>query len=142
MHKLCYDLCRGDDMNLSERIVTLRKQKKLTQEKVGEMVNMSQRSVANWESGERLPSIQTLIELSDKFNVSVDYMLGCTDNPEKQKEPAVQDGELLDSIIVRLRNLPDPALARVSDFLDGIQAGQEVATVQAAAPDSEGAPAV
>ena len=35
-------------------------QKKLTQEKVGEMVNMSQRSVANWESGERLPSIPTL----------------------------------------------------------------------------------
>lgn len=128
-------------MDLSERIVLLRKQRKLTQEKVGEMVNMSQRSVANWESGERFPSIPTLIELSEKFNVSVDYMLGCTDNPEKQKQPAVQDGELLEKVIVRLRNLPDPALTRVSDFLDGIQAGQEAAAEQAAAPGPEGAPA-
>ena len=128
-------------MDLSERIVALRKQNKLTQEKVGEMVNMSQRTVANWESGERLPSIQTLIELSEKFNVSVDYLLGCTDNPDKLKQPAVHDGELLDHIIVRLRNLPDPALARVSDFLDGLQAGREVAEAQAAAPAPEGAPA-
>lgn len=128
-------------MDLSERIVTLRKQKKLTQEKVGEMVNMSQRSVANWESGERLPSIPTLIELSEKFNVSVDYILGCTDNPEKQKQPAVQDGRLTEQIISRIRLLSDPALARVSAFLDGLQAGQEVAAAEAADPDPAGEPA-
>ena len=98
----------------------------MTQEKVGELVNMSQRSVANWESGERCPSIPTLIELSEKFNVSIDYMLGCSDVPEKQKkQPAAQDDELLSKVISRLRDLPDPALSRVSDFLDGLQAGQE-----------------
>jgi len=114
-------------MNLSERIVFLRKQKKLTQEKVGELVNMSQRSVANWESGERLPSISTLIELSDKFNVSVDYLLGQTDNPEKTKRPAVQDGELAEKIIARIRVLPDSALSRLSDFLEGLEAVQDIA---------------
>ena len=129
-------------MDFSQRIVTIRKQHKMTQEKVGELVNMSQRSVANWESGERCPSIPTLIELSEKFNVSIDYMLGCSDVPEKQKkQPAVQDDELLAKVISRLRSLPDPALSRVSDFLDGLQAGQEVAAAQAAAPDPDGAPA-
>lgn len=129
-------------MDFSQRIVTIRKQHKMTQEKVGELVNMSQRSVANWESGERCPSIPTLIELSEKFNVSIDYMLGCSDVPEKaKKQPAVQDDELLSKVISRLRDLPDPALSRVSDFLDGLQAGQEVAAAQAAAPDPDGAPA-
>lgn len=129
-------------MDFSQRIVTIRKQHKMTQEKVGELVNMSQRSVANWESGERCPSIPTLIELSKKFNVSIDYMLGCSDVPEKaKKQPAVQDDELLSKVISRLRDLPDPALSRVSDFLDGLQAGQEVAAAQAAAPDPDGAPA-
>lgn len=129
-------------MDFSQRIVTIRKQHKMTQEKVGELVNMSQRSVANWESGERCPSIPTLIELSEKFNVSIDYMLGCSDVPEKaKKQPAVQDDELLSKVISRLRGLPDSALSRVSDFLDGLQAGQEVAAAQAAAPDPDGAPA-
>lgn len=132
----------GDDVDFSQRIVTIRKQHKMTQEKVGELVNMSQRSVANWESGERCPSIPTLIDLSEKFNVSIDYMLGCSDVPEKaKKQPAVQDDELLSKVISRLQGLSDPALARVSDFLDGLQAGQEVAAAQAAAPDPDGAPA-
>ena len=125
-------------MDFSQRFVALRKQHKLTQEKVGELVNMSQRSVANWESGERSPSIPTLIELSQKFNVSVDYMLGCTDVPERQKkQPADLDDELLRNIISRIQNLSDPALSRVSDFLDGLQAGQEVAEAAAAAPDPD-----
>lgn len=125
-------------MDFSQRIVTLRKQRKWTQEKLGELVNMSQRSVANWESGERCPSIPTLIELSKKFNVSIDYMLGCSDVPEKAKEqPAVHDGELLSEVISRIQDLPDPALSRVADFLDGLQAGQEVAAIQAADPDPD-----
>lgn len=123
-------------MDFSQRIVALRKQRHLTQEKVGELVNMTQRSVANWESGARSPSIPTLIDLSNKFGVSIDYMLGCTDIPDKAKEqPAVQNSELLDRIISRIQDLPDPALSRVSDFLDGLQAGREVAAAAAADPD-------
>lgn len=128
-------------MDFSQRFVALRKSHKLTQEKVGELVNMSQRSIANWESGERLPSISTLIELSEKFDVSVDYLLGCSDSPDKIKQPAAQDGELLADVISRIQGLPDPALSRVSDFLDGLQAGREVAAEQAAAPDPGEAPA-
>lgn len=138
-------------MDFSQRIVTIRKQHKMTQEKVGELVNMSQRSVANWESGERCPSIPTLIELSEKFNVSIDYMLGCSDVPEKaKKQPAVQDDELLSKVISRLRGLPDSALSRVSDFLEGLEAGRQSAAAEAAAnmpiakqadPDPAGEPA-
>ena len=47
-------------MELSARIAAVRKSLGLSQEKFGEMVNMSQRSVAAWESGERTPSFATL----------------------------------------------------------------------------------
>ena len=127
-------------MDFSQRFIALRKSHKLTQEKAGELVNMSQRSIANWESGERLPSISTLIALSDIFNVSVDYLLGCTDIPDKQKEPTVSNDELRAGIISRVQSLPDPALLRVGDFLAGLEAGQAIGSAAAAAPDPDAAP--
>lgn len=129
-------------MDLPARIVSIRKLMGLSQEKFGEMLNMSQRSVAAWEAGERTPSFATLSDLADKLNVSVDYLLGRTDERKstKKEKPAVQDGELVAAIIARIQALPNEALFRVSDFLDGLQAGQEVAGAEAAAPGSADAP--
>lgn len=122
-------------MDLSARIASVRKQMGLSQEKFGELVNMSQRSVAAWESGERTPSFATLSALADQLGVTVDWLLGRTDdkNAKKKKQPAEQSGELLDNIVTRLRELPDPALCRVSDFLEGLQAGRETAQESQAA---------
>lgn len=113
-------------MDFSVRIAAVRKKMGLSQEEFSELVGMSRRTVAAWESGDRTPSFSTLSFVADRLNVSVDYLLGRTDEQNK-KRPAVQDGELLDKIISRLRNLPDPALSRVSVFLEGLQAGQEIA---------------
>ena len=128
-------------MDLSARIVSIRKQMGLSQEKFGELVNMSQRSVAAWEAGERTPSFATLSELADKLGTSVDFLLGRTDEKANKKQPAAQSGELLEDIVVRLRSLPDPALSRVSDFLEGLQAGQEIAAARAADQDPAEEPA-
>ena len=128
-------------MEFSQRITAIRKHLKYSQEKFGELVGMSQRSVAAWESGDRFPSYAVLSDLADRLDVSVDYLLGRTDDPKTKIQPAVQDGGLLSQVISRIQDLPDPALTRVSDFLDGIQAGQEIAAAQAAAPDQDGAPA-
>ena len=129
-------------MDLPARIVSIRKQMGLSQEKFGEMLNMSQRSVAAWEAGERTPSFSTLSDLADRLNVSVDYLLGRTEERKsaKKEKPAVQDGELVADIIARVQALPNEALFRVSAFLDGLQAGQAVAEAQAAAPGPADAP--
>lgn len=128
-------------MTFSERIAAIRKNLKFSQEKFGELAGVSQRTVAFWESGERMPSHSTISCLADRLGVSVDFLLGRSDEAttENKKQPADR-GELLEDIISRLRVLPDPALSRVSDFLDGLQAGQEVAATQAAAPDPAGQP--
>ena len=130
-------------MELSARIAAVRKSLGLSQEKFGEMVNMSQRSVAAWESGERTPSFATLSAMADQLGVTVDWLLGRTDvkTDVNKKQPAVQDGELLENIVTRLRELPDPALSRVSDFLEGLKAGQETAAEAQAHQDPAGGPA-
>lgn len=53
---------------------TLRKQKMLTQTKVGEAVHYSDKAVSRWEKGESLPDIETLQSLADFFGVSISFL--------------------------------------------------------------------
>lgn len=126
-------------MTFSERVAAIRKELHISQEKFGELAGVSQRSVAFWESGERMPSHATIAALSDTLGVSVDYLLGRTDEKNGiKKQPAVGESGLMDQIISRIQALPDPALSRVSDFLSGLEAAQEISAADAAAPDPAG----
>ena len=122
-------------MTFPERITAIRKELKISQEKFGELAGVSQRTVAFWESGNRTPSFSTLQDLAARLDVSVDYLLGRTDIKTRtnKKQPAANDGELLEKIIDRLRVLPNPALSRVSDFVEGLEAGRQSAEAEAAA---------
>ena len=84
-------------MDISRRITELRNNLNLTQEAFGELVQVSQRTVAAWEAGERNPSFAKLCELADIFNVSMDYLLNRTDEPrlfaDTQKNPSPDDRE-------------------------------------------------
>ena len=44
-------------------------------------LNLSQNSISRYETGEREADYATLIAIADYFGVSVDYLLGRTDNP-------------------------------------------------------------
>lgn len=61
------------------RLQTLRKEKNMTQNKLAKELNYSRSTVAQYETGVRVSSINFLIEVSDFFNVSLDYLLGRTD---------------------------------------------------------------
>lgn len=122
-------------MTFPERITAIRKDLKLSQEKFGELANVSQRTVAFWEAGQRMPSHAVISALADRLGVSVDYLLGRSDEKATKKQPAVQHGELVENIIARVRDLPDPALSRLSDFLEGLVAGQEIAAPAPTDPD-------
>lgn len=62
-------------MSLSEKIYELRKAGNLSQEQLAEKVNVSRQSVSKWESGETIPEVERVVELSKIFNVSTDYLL-------------------------------------------------------------------
>lgn len=60
---------------LNMNIVYLRKQKQMTQETLAEKLNVSRQAVSKWESGLTEPDIQTLIQLSEIFEVSLDELI-------------------------------------------------------------------
>ena len=61
---------------LSTRIKQLRQKSNLTQKQLGELVNVTKVSICCYEKGTRIPSVETLIDLSRIFKVSIDYLLG------------------------------------------------------------------
>lgn len=63
------------------RIKELRKERHITQIKMAMDLNMSQNTVSRYENGEREPGIAELVAIADYFRVSVDYLIGRTDNP-------------------------------------------------------------
>ena len=69
-------------MTFAERLLELRKSRNLTQKQVYEAVGMSALGYQRYEYGQREPAYQNLIALADYFNVSIDYLVGRTDNPK------------------------------------------------------------
>ena len=64
------------------RLKTLRKKRRISQLKLAMDLNMNQNSISRYENGEREADYETLIRFADYFNVSIDYPLERTDNPE------------------------------------------------------------
>lgn len=62
-------------MIFSEKLQLLRKNKGLTQEELAEKLSVSRQAVAKWESGQVYPDIFNLIQISNLFNVTVDYLV-------------------------------------------------------------------
>ena len=63
------------------RLKNLRKSKNISQQKLAMDLGMNQNSISRYETGERQADYETLIAFADYFNVSIDYLLGRTDNP-------------------------------------------------------------
>lgn len=67
------------------RIRDLREDRDLTQKQVAAKLNCSQQVYSNYELGQRDLPTDILIKLSSLYHVSVDYILGISDNPNIQK---------------------------------------------------------
>lgn len=66
-------------MLFKDRLKMLRKEKKMTQVCLGQMLNYGYTAIANYESGRNNPSIEDLKKIAAIFNVSMDYLLGVND---------------------------------------------------------------
>jgi transcriptional regulator with XRE-family HTH domain len=68
-------------MNFGKRLRDLRKNKDLNQTDLAKVFDVSQSTIANYELGNKEPSHDMLLKLADFFNVSLDYLLGQTNDP-------------------------------------------------------------
>lgn len=70
---------------MKNNLKILRKSKGYTQIAVQMKTGIEQALLSKYENEERIPPTETLLRLADFYNVSIDYILCRTDNPEIQK---------------------------------------------------------
>ena len=70
---------------MDNRLRQLRKSKGCTQVRVQMETGIEQALLSKYENAARVPPTETLVKLADYYNVSVDYLLCRTDNPQVNK---------------------------------------------------------
>ncbi len=68
-------------MAFGENLEMIRKQKKVSQTKLGKVLGLTQQMISSYEKNMSSPNIDVLIKIANYFNVSVDYLLGHTTSP-------------------------------------------------------------
>lgn len=65
----------------TDRLRCLREIRGLTQKEAAKRMGISRTTYSNYESGNREPDIDTLVKIADFYEVSIDFLVGRTDNP-------------------------------------------------------------
>ncbi|WP_434131215.1 helix-turn-helix domain-containing protein [Sporomusa sphaeroides] len=66
------------------RLRQLRQSRNLTVEQLGNEFNVTKQTVSRWELGKRLPPLDVATALAEYFNVSLDYLVGLSDNQKRR----------------------------------------------------------
>ncbi|WP_088291610.1 helix-turn-helix domain-containing protein [Bacillus mycoides] len=94
-------------MALNERLKLLRTERKLTQEQFATAVGITKASVSKFENGIKTPSRETLEKIADHFNVTTDYLLGRSEDPELNEQEnniVTEEGK---NILALIESLPE-----------------------------------
>lgn len=62
-------------MNLGKKLINLRKQEKMTQEKFAELIGVTRQTISNWELNTTKPDLNQIEKISKLFHVSIDELL-------------------------------------------------------------------
>ena len=90
-------------MTIGQRIAQLRKEKGLSQERMGEELGVSRQAISKWEADGAIPEVDKLIALSRLFEIPVGCLLGVEEEPEGEGEgtPPGQDADLVEQVLRR-----------------------------------------
>ena len=75
-----------DQKKIGQFLQALRKEKNITQEMLAETLNVSSRTISRWETGNNMPDISLLIELSQFYQVSISEIIDGERKSEKMKQ--------------------------------------------------------
>lgn len=115
----------------AKRIKALRNEKDLSQEELCKILGVNRNTYAKWEI-DVTPGYSSLKKLSDFYEVSIDYILGNTDNKKQESMVAVMSKEEMD-LIQTLRSLPEADAEMHKAFINYLRlknsgGGEEAAT--------------
>ncbi|MCJ8014401.1 helix-turn-helix transcriptional regulator [Paenibacillus sp. KQZ6P-2] len=96
-------------MNHDNRIAELRDQRGWTQEELAQSLGITRAALSHYEKNRRKPDFEILTKLADKFEVSIDYLIGRTAQPKQVMDQGVRDFvdqlELSDEDLLKRFNL-------------------------------------
>lgn len=82
-------------MILADKIIQLRKKNGWSQEDLANQLNVSRQSISKWEGAQSIPDLQRIMQMSDLFGVTTDYLLRDElEEVEYLKEEVYQEGSL------------------------------------------------
>ena len=71
-------------LDLASAFKRFRKEFKITQKQAAAVANVSERNYQDYEYGKVIPTATVLIALADYFDVSLDYLVGRSDDPTRR----------------------------------------------------------
>lgn len=106
-------------MKFNEKLLCIRKKQGLSQEELGMELGVSRQTISKWESGQSYPDFQSLVGLSDYFEMTLDELVKDIDVQE------VRDKNFTDEKVASLYT----DAASVKDFVKKIWRGICIATI-------------
>lgn len=80
-------------VRLNEKLISLRKEKRMSQQDLAEALNVSRQAVSRWETGVATPSMENLMALSRVFGISVAEFINADEGADALKpEPEKEEG--------------------------------------------------
>ncbi|MDF2926501.1 MAG: family transcriptional regulator [Paenibacillaceae bacterium] len=113
--------------SIAERFKYLRHQAQLSQSEFADIIHLSQGRLSDIERGKNKPSADTLLAVSEYFNISTDWLLlgtgkppaladGCTDKRAEEDQLELSDSERY--LIWEYRKLDKAGRKQIWDFID------------------------
>lgn len=103
-------------MNFAEKLLNLRTRYGYSQEVLAEKLKVSRQAISKWELGTTLPETNKVIEISDFFGVSTDYLL--------KDESQLNNNESLDRVVLKFlssaQDMGDISKELVDIMADGV----------------------
>lgn len=91
-------------MMIGERIKSLREERKITQQELARYLGVSQKTISNYENGERSPDPDTLRKIADYFDVTVDYLLGRSNHRQLTRRDERDIEKIIEETRQRIEN--------------------------------------
>ena len=104
-------------------IQSLRKEKRISQTRLSIELEVSQETISAYENGKHYPSVKSLLKLRELFGVSIDYILGLTD----QRYPVIEKSDLSEDELLLLqtyRQMDKSGKERSVSYMEGFLAAR------------------
>ena len=102
------------------RLIDLRKEKHISQRAIAPLLHVSQSTYSNWENGKTEPSIKELVDIANFFEVSIDYLVGNSDEIGMiniEKTISKEDLQILRTI----NSLPTQSKHLLMNFINSLE---------------------